>query len=338
VQILNPQRLKETMQPLLPKRQLTPSYAAIVQLTVAALTGVAGIMVGQAVSLALAGFWPLWAIAIPIGLFVLLASLTVATLQDYGWSFGFAALWGFCFALALPWRTLGEAAVIVAVIALSSMAGFLAYRTAGKAYTTLHLFSLLRGYASTLATGAVIALLVLYGFAVARGSALLPQGVLASVADRAARLVPAILPGVVPSSSEAVSVRDLALASARSQLENDARYRALSPAEQERVLAEAADAAAASLVRQVGVQGSATSSVGLVAQGAFGNVIQGFQDKYGWYFTIAWLLGAFFLARSAAVLLTFVVAGLAWVILSGAVALGILRIESVPSLHERLVF
>jgi hypothetical protein len=178
---------------------------------------------------------------------------------------------------------------------------------------------------------------VLYGAAVSRGSALLPQGVLASAADRAVQLVPTLLPTAAPASGEgSVSVGDLARAAAEKQLSADPRFRSLGPAEQARVLAQATESAISSLAGQLGVKATADSSVGKVTQGALTNILQGMQDKYGIYFTAAWLLGAFFIARSAAFLLTLALAFLVWLLVTILVSLGILKIEAVPSLHERI--
>lgn len=337
--LLNPEHLKATQDPLLPRQHLTPAYASIVRVTLAALTGIAAVFIGYGVTEYIGGNWPAWAAVLPLAAFVLLATLTTVVTDEARWQFGFALAWGACTAFALPWRTTSEALLIAAVVAGFAVSAFWAYRVASSSYTTLHLFTLTRKYASTLATGVVVGLIVLYGSAVIRGSALLPQGVLAGITDQAASFVPTLLPGATPQSgSSTLSVGDLALASARAQLESDPRYRALDPSEQARVLAEAAESATAGLIKQLGAPASSTasSSVGSVAQGAFTTMLQNLQEKYGLYFVAAWLLAAFFIARSAAVVLTFVVAGFSWLIVTGAVALRLLHIEAVPSLHERI--
>ena len=335
--VLNPENLQATRDPLLPKTRLAPTYALIARLTLAALAGIAALSIGYGVTQVLTGTWPFWAGLLPVAAFVYLATMTTVVNDEATWNIGFSAVWGACFALALPWRSLTEALALMLIVAIASISAYASYRYASSTYTTLHLFSLARRYASSVATGVVIALIVLYGVAVTRGSAFLPQGVLAGAADRAANMVPTFLPGVTKSSpTSTLTISDLALASARSQLEADPRYRALGPAEQQRVLQEAADSAAASLVKQLGVNASTSASVGTVAQGTVTNVIQGFQEKYGWYFTVAWLLGAFFIARSAAVVLTLAVAVLTWLTVTACISLGLLRIEAVPSLHERI--
>lgn len=335
--LLNPEHLKATQDPLLPREHLAPTYAAIVRLTAAAVTGIVGLTIGYGVNAYLAGAWPFWGTVIPIAAFCFAATLTTVIVDDTRWHLLFSAFWGVCVTLALPWRTASEAVLLALIVAAFAMGAYWAYRTTSSTYTTLHLFTLTRKYTSTLATGVIIALIVLYGAAVSRGSALLPQGVLANLTDQAVRIVPTLIPGAQPSSpTSTLSVGDLAMASARAQLEADPRFRALGPEDQARVLAEAARAAADGVIKQLGTSGSASSSVGHVAQGAFSNILQGFQDRYGWYFTIAWLLGAFFIARSAAVLLTIVVAILVWMVVLAAVSAGLLRIEAIPSLHERV--
>lgn len=335
--ILNPERLQATTAPLLPRQGELPGYAAIVRLTLAALTAIAAVTIGYAVTQYLGEAWPSWSVLVAVAAFVYLASLTAIVIDGIRWQVPLAVIWGASFALGLPWRTGPEAFALAGILAFSGIAAFLGHRAAVRSYASVHIFGVVQRYASLLATGVIVALIVLYGAAVSRGSALLPQGVLAAAADRAARFVPTLVPGVAPSGTSTVSVYDLALASAKAQLSDDPRYLALGPAEQARMLAEAAQGAAQSFARQFG-GGTASSSIGTAVQGTASTLLAGFRDRYGWYFTIAWLLGAFFIARSAAIVLTLAVSALAWLTVTAALAAGLLRIEAIPSVRERITF
>lgn len=308
------------------------------QITIAAVAAVAALAVGYSVTQYLSSFWPLWSIFVAVGAFVFLAAYAAILIEEVQWHALVAVVWGVCLAFGLPWHSLLEALALTAIVAVSTLSGFFIYKTASKGYAALHLFTTVRQYASVLATGIVIALIVLYAAAVSHGSALLPAGILASATDHAAQFVPTILPGLQPESKTSVSVHDLAMASAKAQLESDPRYRALTPAEQQKVLKTAADQAAAAFTKQLGVKANASTSIGTVAQGAVSGILNRFHDRYGIYFTIAWLLGAFFIARSAAVLLTLAIAALVWISAYVLVAMNALRIESVPAIHERISF
>lgn len=336
--ILNPERLRATTQPLETKNRPVPGYVTVVQITIAAVAAVAALVVGFAVTQYLSEFWPLWSVIVAVGVFVFLAAYTVILIEEFLWHAIIAIVWGACLTFGLPWHNAVEALALTAIITVSAVSGFLMYKSASKGYAALHLFTTVREYASSLATGIVIALIVLYAAAVSHGSALLPAGILANATDRAAQFVPTILPGVQPESKNAVSVHDLAMASARAQLESDPRYRALTPEEQQKVLKTAADQAAAAFTKQLGVKSNASTSIGTVAQGAVSGILNRFHDRYGIYFTIAWLLGAFFIARSAAVLMTLIISALVWVSIYVLVAMNALRIESTPAIHERISF
>ena len=334
--ILNPERLRATREPLLPKPRDIPRYAIVVRLVLAGLTTLAAMLIGYSVTQYLSDAWQAWAVFAAIGAFVYLATLTVTVVTGARWQLPLAVVWGACLALMLPWRSGTEMFAIAGIVALSGAGAYYAYASAVKSYATLHTFAVVREYASVLATGVVIALIVLYGAAVSRGSALLPQGALSVAADRAAQFIPAFVPALSSSSSSTVSVRELAMASAKAQLEDDPRYRALSVEEQAEVLRVAADQAAATFSKQLGVPTSADDSIGTAAQSIVGGVLERFQDKYGWYFTLAWLLGAFFIARSAAVIMTLVIAVLSWLTVTAALSLGLLRVEVQPSVHEQI--
>lgn len=295
-----------------------------------------GLLIGQTVTQYMAGQAQAWMIVVSITLFVYVASLTVTLIDGIRWHAPLAVIWGACFALLLPWRTGLEVLALAGIVGVAAFIGYLTHRSAVAGYATLHTFSVVRQYASVLASGVVIALIVLYGGAVNRGSALLPQGILANVADSAAKLVPTFVPGLESNTSTGVSVRDLAMASAKSQLEGDERFASLTPEQQQQVLEAAAEQAAAAFAKQLGVTNKPDSSIGSVAQSAVSGFLAKFHDQYGWYFTIAWLLGAFFIARSAAVLLTFIVAGLVWLTISALLALGLLEVQSIPAIQEKL--
>lgn len=335
--ILNPEHLQATREPLLPKPRDIPAYALYARATLALTTTVAAGVIGYAVTQYLGGAFPAWAVFAAVGAFVYLASLTVIVVDGARWQLPMSVIWGAAFALMLPWRSGPEAFALAGIVAASAALAFFAYAALAKSYATLHTFSTVREYASVLATGVVIALIVLYGAAVSRGSALLPQGTLSMAADRAAQFIPTLLPSMKPSSTTStVSVRDLAMASAKSQLSNDPRFVAMSPQEQARVLKVATDQAVEAFSKQLGVSNEPDASIGSAAQSAVSGILGRFQDKYGWYFTIAWLLGAFFIARSAAVVLTIFISVLVWLTITAAVALGLLRVETQPSVHEQL--
>lgn len=336
--ILNPEHLETTSQPL-PKPRLSPKFAAATRVALAVGTAVAAGVSGYGITQHLNDAWPLWVAVAAAGGFVYLASLTAIVVEGVRWHVPVAVIWGASFALALPWRGGIEAFAIGGIVAAAAVVAYISYGIAVRSYETLHTFTVLRKYTSVLASGVVVALIVLYGAAVSRGSALLPQGILANAADSAARFVPTFVPSLAPASgTTAISVQDLVTASVRSQLENDPRYKVLSPSEQAKALSAGVAQATASFTKQLGVaNASPSSSVGTIAQGAVSSILERFHDRYGIYFTIAWLLGAFFIARSAAFLVTLIIAGLAWATVSAAVALGVLQIETVPSSRERII-
>jgi hypothetical protein len=307
-----------------------------VRSVLATLTAVSAGAIGFAVTQYLGTVWQAWPIFLAIAAFVYFASLTAVIVDNRYWQLALSIFWGSAFGLLLPWRTGIELLTMTLILIVTSLIAYSAYRSSAGSYATLHIFSVVHTYAAVLTTGLVIALMALYGSAVARGSALLPQGVLAQMANQAARFIPTFIPSVTPASTSTVSVRDLALASAKSQLEQDPRYRDLEPAQQAKILEEAATQAAAAFTKQLGVNGTPATSIGAVAQTAVSNILERFHQRYGWYFTIAWLLGAFFLARSAAVFLTLIASALVWMTITASVALGLVRIETVPSIHERI--
>lgn len=337
--ILNPDNLKATQAPLLHKQVAPSRFGAIVRIGLAVAASAAAGVAGFAITQHLGGAWPLWTTFAAAGAFVYLASLMVVTVQGIRWHLPVSVIWGACFALGLPWRSGPEAFAIAGIVSIAGVLAYGTYYWSVESFTTLHTFTVTRRYASALASGVVISLIVLYGAALSRGSALLPQGILAQLADQAATFVPTFVPGVTPSKgSTTISVNDLAAASVRNQLEGDERYLSLTPQEQAEVMAAATREAAASFTKQLGVEGaSPNASIGTVAQGAVSGFLGKFQDKYGWYFTLAWLLGAFFIARSAAFILTVIIGGLAWLTITGAVALGVMQIRTVPSTREELV-
>lgn len=337
--ILNPET-RPTPPPLTrPEPRLGERAAAAARIALATAAAAGAGLAGYAVTQYLGNAWPAWSVLAAVAGFVYLASLNAVTGSGYRWQVPLAVLWGAIFALALPWRAGTEAFAIAGIVAVAGIAAHATYAVAVASYTTLHTFTVLRTYASALASGVVVALVVLYGAAISRGSALLPQGMLARVADDAARFVPTLLPALGQrNATSPLSVQDLARASVQEQLRNDPRFQELSPAQQEAALATAAKQAAASFTRQLGVaSASPEASVGSVAQNAVTRLVSGFHDRYGWYFTAAWLLGAFFVARSAAFLMTLAIAGLAWATVTVAVAVGLLRVETVPASRERLV-
>lgn len=337
--ILNPERLQATRDPLLPRQRVEPRFAAIARIALAVATACVAAVAGFAVTQYLADAWPLWIAVAAGGGFVYLASLTALTVEGVRWHVPMGVIWGAAFALGLPWRAGAEAFSIAGIVAAAAVLAYVSYATAVSSYATLHTFTVARRYASLLATGVVVALIVLYGAALSRGSALLPQGVLANLTDQAAQLVPTFAPGVKPANgTSTISVNDLAEASVRAQLEDDPRYRELTYDEQQEVVRKATAQAAASFSKQLGVASSSPdASIGSVAQGAVTGFLGRFHDRYGWYFTAAWLLGAFFIARSAAFLLTVLIAGLAWLTVTAALSLGVMQVETVASTRERLI-
>lgn len=338
--ILNPETQPKDPQLTRPEARLDVRLADAIRIFLAIAAALAAGVAGYAVTRYLGGTWPAWSVLAASASFVYLASLNAVTGTGYRWQVPIAVIWGGIFALALPWRVGTEAFAIAGIVAVAGIAAYATYAVSVASYSTLHTFTVLRNYASALASGVVIALIVLYGAAISRGSALLPQGILSRITDDASRFVPTLLPTleVDRGTTSTISVQDLAVASVKAQLKDDPRFMELSPAQQEATIAAAAKQAAASFTKQLGVASTSPSaSIGSVAQNAVTRIIGGFHDKYGWYFTVAWLLGAFFIARSAAFLMTVAIAGLAWGTVTLAVAAGVLRIETVPSSRERLV-
>lgn len=337
--ILNPERLQATTQPLLPKSRVASRFAAVIQIGLAVAATAAAGVAGYAVTQYLGGAWPVWIAIGAAGCFVYLAALTAVVVEGIRWHIPIGIIWGAMFALGLPWRAGTEAFAIAGIVAIAAVAAYFTFVKGVESFTTLHTFTVVRRYASALASGVAVALIVLYGAALSRGSALLPQGVLAHLADQAATFVPTFVPSVAPKAgTTTISVNDLAAASVKSQLEDDPRYQQLEPEEQAKVFADATKQAAATFSKQLGMASSSpSSSIGTVAQGAVTGFLSRFHDRYGWYFTLAWLLGAFFIARSAAFVMTVLIAGLAWLTITIAVAFGVLQIETVPSSKERIV-
>lgn len=336
--ILNPEHLERTQAPLRADAPRPSRFAPVVRVVLAAGASAAAFLAGYGITQYFADAWPVWYAFGAFVAFVCLASLTAIAVDGYRWQVPLAVIWGAAFSLALPWRDPAEAFAMTVLVTLSAIAAYAGYMKGVASYATLHTFTVARRYASGLTTGIVLALIVLYGAAISRGTPLLPQGALAGVADQTTRIVPTFLPTLQHAGTSSISVTDLARASVTAQLQDDPRFQALSEKEQRAVLEAAVQQAAASFSKQLGLASSSPdASIGNVAQSAAMGFLDRFRDQFGWYFLIAWLLGAFFVARSAAFLLTFAAAGLVWLTTLAALALGILRIDSVPTYSERLI-
>ncbi len=336
--ILNPENLEKTQAPLRPEATRPARYASVLRVSLAIITTAAAFLSGYAVTQYFALAWPLWYAAAAIGGFVYLAALVAITVDGLRWHIPLAVIWGACFALGLPWRDGAEAFAMAGIVAAGSVLAYMTYASGASSFATLHTFTVSRRYASALASGIVLALIVLYGAALSRGNPILPENAFAGVADHAARLVPTFLPTVPQNGSSTLSVNDLARASVTAQLKDDPRFKALDPAEQQEVLENAVEQAAKSFTKQLGAASSSPdASVGSVTQTALASMLNRFRDQFGWYFIAAWLLGAFFVARSAAFVITLAIAGVVWLTVLAALSLGILRVDTIPAYRERLI-